>query len=95
VRPQQSGYGGWVSESGPDSPHDASARRFEREDADVVTLTDIASEDKGDGSREWCFTVRGLDNTVQAARFATRREAERAHLRLRRAMELLGHRITR
>jgi hypothetical protein len=69
-------------------------RRFKRDDADLVTLTEVASEDSGDGSREWCFTVRGLDSSVQAARFATRREADRAHLRLRRAIELLGHQIT-
>jgi hypothetical protein len=33
--------------------------------------------------------VRGLDDTVQAARFATRREAEKAHRRFQRAIELL------
>ena len=91
-----------MGESGPDSPPDAKTagapgevRRFKREDAEVVTLTDVSAQEAGDGSREWCFTVRGLDDSVQAARFATRREAERAHLRLRRAMELLGHRISR
>jgi hypothetical protein len=65
--------------------------RFERRDDAPVTLTDVAAEDTGDGSREWCFKVQGLDNTVQAARFATRREAEKAHGRLKRALELLGH----
>lgn len=91
-----------MSESGPDSPPDAQTagpphevRRFKREDAEAVTLTDVSAQDAGDGSREWCFTVRGLDDSVQAARFATRREAERAHLRLRRAMELLGHQSSR
>ncbi len=67
--------------------------RFERRKDEPVTLTDVSSEDSGDGSREWCFTVRGLDDSIQAARFRTRREAERAHQRLRRAIELLGHRI--
>ena len=43
-----------------------------------------------DGKREWCFSVQGLDETVQAARFATRREAEKAHRRFKRAIELLG-----
>lgn len=94
VSPQRCGYGAGVNESGPDVPRDA-ARRFERPEADVVTLTDVAAEDTADGSREWCFTVRGLDDSVQAARFRTQREAERAHQRLRRAIEMLGHKITR
>lgn len=88
VCPQRCGYCASVSESGD-------ARRFGRREPDPVTLTDVAAEDAGDGSREWCFTVRGLDDTVQAARFRTRREAERAHRRFERAMELLGQQITR
>jgi hypothetical protein len=59
-----------------------------------VTVTDIAEEER-DGSREWCFLVRGLDETVQAARFRTKREAERAHQRFKRGIELLGHQLGR
>ena len=59
-----------------------------------VTVTDIAEEDRGDGSREWCFTVRGLDETVQAARFRSKREAETAHQRFKRGIELLGQQVT-
>lgn len=55
-----------------------------------VTVTDIAAEKRGDGSHEWCFTVRGLDETVQAARFRSKREAEKAHRRFKRAIELLS-----
>jgi hypothetical protein len=64
--------------------------RFERRDDDPVTVSDVAAEDPGDGSSQWCFRVHGLDHTVQAARFTTRREAEKAHERLKRAIELLG-----
>ena len=66
--------------------------RFERRDDEPVTVSDVAAEDASDGSRHWCFRVQGLDNTVQAARFTTRREAEKAHERLKRAIELLGRR---
>jgi hypothetical protein len=69
--------------------------RFERRDDPPVTLTDVAPEETGDGSSQWCFKVQGLDHTVQAARFATRREAEKAHGRLKRALELLGHQPSR
>jgi hypothetical protein len=69
--------------------------RFERRGDEPFTLTDVAAEEAGDGSREWCFKVQGLDNTVQAARFATRREAEKAHGRLKRALELLGQQVVR
>ena len=72
-----------------------SRSRFERRKHEPVTLTDVSSEESGDGSREWCFTVRGLDDSIQAARFHTRREAERAHQRLHRAIELLGRQIAR
>ena len=41
-----------------------------------LSLSDIASEETSDGGNEWCFSVKGLDETVRAARFATRREAE-------------------
>jgi hypothetical protein len=54
-----------------------------------LSVSDVAAEETGDGRREWCFSVRGLDESVQAARFATRREAEKAHRRLQRAIELL------
>lgn len=69
--------------------------RFERRDAEPFTLTDVAAEESGDGSSQWCFKVQGLDNSVQAARFATRREAEKAHGRLKRALELLGQQVAR
>jgi hypothetical protein len=78
------GYGEAVSKPGS---------RFERPAEKPFTVTDIAAEDAGDGSSHWCFKVQGLDNTVQAARFATRREAEKAHGRLKRAIELLGHQL--
>jgi hypothetical protein len=74
-----------VSKSGP---------RFERSDAEPFSVTVVSAEEASDGSSQWCFKVQGLDNTVQAARFATRREAERAHGRLKRAIELLGHQIS-
>jgi hypothetical protein len=60
------------------------------EPGEGITVTDIA-EETSEGRREWCFSVR-LDDTVQAARFATRREAEKAHRRFERAIELLGGR---
>jgi hypothetical protein len=68
------------------------AERFQRKD---VMLSDVSPQESDDGSREWCFTVRGLDDTVEAARFRTRAEAERAHRRLKRAIELLGLQIKR
>ena len=55
-----------------------------------LSVSDIASEETGDGRNEWCFSVKGLDETVRAARFATRREAEKAHRRFQRAIEMLG-----
>jgi hypothetical protein len=70
-----------------------SGSRFERSDEEPFTLTDVAAEEASDGSNQWCFMVQGLDSTVQAARFATRREAEKAHGRLKRALELLGHQL--
>ena len=69
--------------------------RFERQDDEPFSLTDVSPEEIGDGSREWCFKVQGLDTTVQAARFATRREADKAHDRLKRALELLTHQVSR
>jgi hypothetical protein len=54
-----------------------------------LSVSDIAAEEQGDGTREWCFSVRGLGHTVQAARFATHRDAEQAHKRFQRAIELL------
>ena len=69
--------------------------RVERQDDEPFTLTEVAAEDTDDGSREWCFRVQGLENTVQAARFATRREADKAHDRLKRALELLTHQVGR
>ena len=78
------GYGEPVSKSGS---------RFERSDEEPFTLSDVAAEKASDGSSQWCFKVQGLDTTVQAARFATRREAEKAHGRLKRALELLGQQI--
>ena len=65
----------------------ASRSRFEP--GEPLSVSDIAAEETGDGRREWCFSVRGLDDTVQAARFATKREAEKAHRRFQRAIELL------
>ena len=38
--------------------------RFERSDDDPFTLTDVAPEETGDGSREWCFKVQGLDQRL-------------------------------
>jgi hypothetical protein len=70
-----------------------SGSRFERHGEEPFTLTDVAAEEASDGSSQWCFKVQGLDNTVQAARFATRREAEKAHDRLKRALELLGRQV--
>jgi hypothetical protein len=58
-------------------------------------VTDIASEETSDGKHEWCFAVKGLDETAQAARFATKREAEKAHQRFKRAIELLGRQAAR
>jgi hypothetical protein len=81
---EHDGYGEAVSKSGS---------RFKPPDEEPFTLTDVAAEDAGDGSSHWCFKVQGLDNTVQAARFATRREADKAHGRLKRALELLGQQI--
>lgn len=60
-----------------------------------VTVTDIAEEERSDGSFEWCFSVRGLDETVQAARFRSKREAEKAHQRFTRAIDLLGQQLAR
>jgi hypothetical protein len=57
--------------------------------AEPLSVSDIEEETHG-GRHEWCFSVKGLDETVQAARFATRREAEKAHKRFQRAIELLG-----
>ena len=57
--------------------------------AEPLSVSDI-EEETSDGRPEWCFSVRGLDETVQAARFATRREAEKAHRRFQRAIELLS-----
>jgi hypothetical protein len=79
------GYGEAVSKSGS---------RFERRDDEPFTLTDVSAEEASDGSSQWCFKVQGLDTTVQAARFATRREAEKAHGRLKRALELLGSQVS-
>jgi hypothetical protein len=59
------------------------------EPAEPLSVSDIEEETRG-GHPEWCFSVKGLDETVQAARFATRREAEKAHKRFQRAIELLG-----
>jgi hypothetical protein len=78
------GYGEAVSKSGS---------RFERPAEEPFTVTEVAPEEAGDGSSHWCFKVQGLDNTVQAARFTTRREAEKAHGRLKRAIELLGRQV--
>jgi hypothetical protein len=52
-------------------------------------VSEIAAEQRSDGTPEWSFTVRGLGDSVQAARFATHREAEKAHKRFQRAIELL------
>jgi hypothetical protein len=65
-----------------------SGSRFER--SEPLSVTEVASEETSDGRREWCFAVKGLEDTVQAARFASRREAEKAHRRFKRAIELLG-----
>jgi hypothetical protein len=65
-------------------------RRFEPDEP--ISVTDIAAEETSEGAREWCFSVKGLDATVHAARFATRREAEKAHRRFQRAIEMLGGR---
>jgi hypothetical protein len=78
------GYGEPVSKSGS---------RFERRDDEPFTLSDVSAEEASDGSSQWCFKVQGLDTTVQAARFATRREADKAHGRLKRALELLGQQV--
>jgi len=74
--PDRAGYGAGVKE--PDS-------RFE-----PLSVTDI-EEETSDGRPEWCFSVGGVGETVRAARFATRREAEKAHKRFQRAIELLSH----
>ena len=66
-----------------------------REPSEPLSVTEIADEETGDGRHEWCFSVRGLDETVQAARFATRREAEKAHRRFQRAIELLQRQAAR
>jgi len=66
-----------------------SESRSRFEPSQSLSVSDVAVEETGDGKREWCFSVRGLDDTVQAARFATRREAEKAHRRFQRAIELL------
>jgi hypothetical protein len=79
ARPRRGGYREAVSESGS---------RFEPKQP--LSVTDVAAEETSDGRHEWCFLVKGLDETVQAARFATRREAEKAHRRFKRAIELLG-----
>jgi hypothetical protein len=65
-----------------------SKSRFEP--GEPLSVTDIAPEETSDGERQWCFSVKGLDAPVQAARFATRREAEKAHRRFQRAIELLS-----
>lgn len=70
-----------------------SGARFEPRESTLLSVTEIASQETGDGKNEWCFSVRGLDDTVQAARFATKREAERAHHRFKRALELLGQQV--
>jgi hypothetical protein len=54
-----------------------------------VTVTEIASEPRGDGSYEWSFLVRGLLEPVPAARFRSRLEAEKARRRFTRGIELL------
>jgi hypothetical protein len=70
----------------PDTVREVNARF---EPGGPLSVSDVAIEETDDGKREWCFSVRGLDDTVQAARFATRREAEKAHRRFERAIELL------
>jgi hypothetical protein len=67
-----------------------SESRSRFESSQPLSVTEVASEETSDGKHEWCFSVKGLDDTVQAARFATRREAEKAHRRFKRAIELLG-----
>jgi hypothetical protein len=57
--------------------------------AEPLSVSDI-EEETSSGHPEWCFSVKGLDETVQAARFTTRREAEKAHRRFQRAIELLS-----
>jgi hypothetical protein len=70
-----------------------SGSRFEPDEP--LSVTDIASEETSDGEHEWCFSVKGLDETVSAARFASKREAEKAHQRFKRAIELLGRQTAR
>jgi hypothetical protein len=67
-----------------------SESRSRFEPSPPLSVTEVAPEETSDGGREWCFSVKGLDETVQAARFATRREAEKAHHRFKRALEMLG-----
>ena len=54
-----------------------------------VTVTEIASEPRGDGTCEWSFVVRGLLEPVPAARFRSKRDAEKARRRFTRGIELL------
>jgi hypothetical protein len=79
-----------LNSAGRDTVRGVSESRSRFEPSEPLTVTEVASEETSDGQREWCFSVKGLDETVQAARFATRREAERAHQRFKRAIELLG-----
>jgi hypothetical protein len=74
---------------------DKPGSRFERRGEEAMSVSEVAVEDAGDGSSRWCFRVHGLDHTVQAARFTTRREAEKAHDRIKRAIELLGQQVGR
>jgi hypothetical protein len=69
-----------------------SVSRFEPEQP--LSVTEVHPEETTDGDRQWCFRVNGLDDTVQAARFTTRREAEKAHRRFKRAIELLARPTT-
>lgn len=71
-----------------------SESRSRFEPSEPLSVTEVAAEETSDGERQWCFSVKGLDETVQAARFATRREAEKAHRRFKRAIELLGRPTT-
>jgi hypothetical protein len=71
-----------------------SESRSRFEPSEPLSVTEVAAEETSDGERQWCFSVKGLDETVQAARFATRREAEKAHRRFKRALELLGRPTT-
>jgi hypothetical protein len=73
----------------PDTVHGVSQSESRFAPAEPLSVSDIA-EETSEGRPEWCFSVKGLDDTVQAARFATRREAEKAHRRFQRAIELLG-----